>query len=118
MFDINTGMLIQTIASPLRTHDLKQVSQLHPHLRAGDLLMGDTAFGSYAHFASLLQANLHGLMPAHQRRIVDFTPNRPYVRQDKVEDQTRELARSRWIKSLGQEDQLVEWFKPRAVQSR
>jgi hypothetical protein len=114
MFDINTGMLIETIASPLRTHDLKQVSQLHPHLREGDLLMGDTAFGSYAHFSLLLQAKLHGLMPAHQRRIVDFTPGRPYVQLDNVEEQTRHLPRSRWIKSLGREDQLVEWFKPKA----
>lgn len=110
MFDVNTGMLIQTLASPLRTGDLARAGQMHPHLRPGDLLMGDTAFGSYAHFALLLQANLHGLMPNHQRRIVDFTPHRPFVRQES--DPGKGLPRSRWIKSLGPEDQLVEWFKP------
>jgi hypothetical protein len=114
MFDLNTGMLTEAIASPLRTHDLKRVSELHPRLRPGDLLLGDTAFGSYAHFALLLQAKLHGLMPLHQCRIADFTPHRPYVRQQEVEDDTAHLPRSRWIKSLGSEDQLVEWFKPKS----
>jgi hypothetical protein len=114
MFDVNTGMLIEAIASPMRTHDLKHVTQMHPHLRAGDLLMGDTAFGSYAHFALLLQAKVHGLMPIHQCRIVDFTPGRPWVRQKEVTDETADLPRSRWIRSLGTEDQLVEWFKPKA----
>lgn len=112
MFDVNTGMLIEAIASPMRTHDLSKVAQMHPHLRDGDLLIGDTAFGSYAHFALLLRAKLHGLMPNHQRRIIDFTPHRPFVRLEQVDEQGKGLPRSRWIKSLGHDDQLVEWFKP------
>jgi hypothetical protein len=112
MFDVNTGMLIDAIASPLRTHDLSKAAQMHPHLREGDLLLGDTAFGSYTHFALLLRANLHGLMPNHQCRIVDFAPHRPFMRDEQADEQTKGLPRSRWIKSLGEEDQLVEWFKP------
>jgi hypothetical protein len=110
MFDLNTGMLIETAASPLRTHDLAKVSGMHPRLREGDLLMGDTAFGSYGHFALLLQGKLQGLMPAHQQRIIDFTPHRQYVGPG--EKAVKGLPRSRWIKSLGKEDQLVEWFRP------
>jgi hypothetical protein len=110
MFDLNTGMLIEAVASPLRTHDLAKMRWMHPHLRQGDLLLADTAFGSYAHFALLLQAHLHGLMPNHQQRIVDFTPNRPYVGPG--QKAVKGLPRSRWIKSLGPDDQLVEWFKP------
>jgi hypothetical protein len=113
MFDVNTGMLIEAIASPMRTHDLSKVAQMHPHLREGDLLMGDTAFGSYVHFAQLLRAKLHGLMPNHQCRIVDFTPHRRFVRLGKVDEQSKGMPRSRWIKSLGKDDQLVEWFKPK-----
>lgn len=112
MFDVNTGMLIEAIASPMRTHDLSKVAQMHPQLREGDLLLGDTAFSSYTHFALLLQAKLHGLMPNHQRRLVDFTPGRPFVREAEVADESKGLPRSRWIKSLGQDDQRVEWFKP------
>jgi hypothetical protein len=110
MFDLNSGMLIEAVASPLRTHDLAKMSRMHPHLRPGDLLLGDTAFGSYTHFALLLQAKVHGLMPNHQQRIVDFTPHRRYVGPG--EKVRKGLPRSRWIKSLGLDDQLVEWFKP------
>jgi hypothetical protein len=112
MFEVNTGMLIDAVASPMRTHDLARTGQLHPLLQAGDLLIGDTAFGSYAHFALLLQGKMHGMMPAHQQRIVDFTPHRPFVMPGKVDAQSSGLPRSRWIKSLGVDDQLVEWFKP------
>lgn len=116
MFDVNTGMLIDAIASPMRTHDLSKVAQMHPHLREGDVLLGDTAFCSYTHFALLLQAKLHGLMPNHQRRIVDFTPHRPFLPESEADEESAGLPRSRWIKSLGKEgkeDQLVEWFKPK-----
>lgn len=113
LFDVNSGMLTEAIASPMRTHDLSKVAQVHPQMQEGDLLLGDTAFSSYSHFALLLQAKLHGLMPNHQRRIVDFTPGRPFVRQAEVDEQTQGLPRSRWIKSLGHDDQLVEWFKPK-----
>lgn len=112
MFNVNTGMLIDIVASPMRTHDLAQMSVMHPHLKQGDLLLGDTAFGSYSHFALLLQGKMHGLMPNHQQRIVDFTPNRLFVMPGKADEQSKGLPRSRWIKSLGTDDQLVEWFKP------
>jgi Transposase DDE domain len=88
------------------------MSVMHPHLKQGDLLLGDTAFGSYSHFALLLQGKMHGLMPNHQQRIVDFTPNRLFVMPGKADEQSKGLPRSRWIKSLGPDDQLVEWFKP------
>lgn len=112
LFDVNSGMLMDAIASPLRTHDLRHAAKMHPMMRQGDLLLGDTGFCSYTHFALLLQAKLHALMPNHQCRIVDFTPNRPFVRTEEVTDENRHLPRSRWIKSLGEDDQLVEWYKP------
>ncbi len=54
LFDLNSGMLLDTVASPMRTHDLAKVGGLHPCMQEGDVLLGDTAFGSYAHFALLL----------------------------------------------------------------
>lgn len=112
LFDLDSGMLSEAIASPMRTHDLRPIAQMHPLMRPGDLLLGDTAFGSYTHFALLSQAKLHGLMPAHQQRIIDFTPQRPFVIPGSaVHQEPKGLPRSRWIRSLGREDQLVEWFK-------
>jgi len=113
LFDLNSGMLMDGILSPMRTHDLRHAWQLHPRMREGDVLLGDTAFGSYAHFALLYQAKLHGLTPPHQQRIIDFTPNRPFaIPGSTLPEDAKGLPRSRWIRSLGKDDQIVEWFKP------
>jgi hypothetical protein len=111
LFSAATGLLLDAAASPLRTGDLAGAADLHPLLDAGDVLVGDDTFGTYAHLALLLQANLHGLFPVHHARIVDFTPGRPYCPEGKKA--VAGMPRSRWVKSLGKDDQVVEWFKPR-----
>ncbi len=80
----------------------------------GDLVVGDDSFGSYAHFALLSQRGLHGLFPAHHVRIVDFTPGRACIEPRKVAKakDASGMPRSRWVRSLGENDQIVEWFKP------
>ena len=79
LFDARTGLIHDAIAAPLRTHEMSQVSKTHAHLRAGDLVIGDDSFGTWAHFALLMQGGMHGLFPAHHKRIVDFTPDRPHT---------------------------------------
>jgi hypothetical protein len=74
-----TGMITKMLAAPLRTHDMSGVSELHPELRAGDVLVADRGFCSFAHLALLFQRGVHGLLRLHQRTIVDFTPGRPHV---------------------------------------
>ena len=112
LFSARTGLLLDAWASPLRTGDLAQAAEVHLHLDEGDVLIGDDAFGTYAHLALLRQAKLHGLFPVHHFRIVDFTKGRPHTTTE-GKDAVAGLPRSRWIKSLGREDQLVEYFKPR-----
>ena len=111
LFNLSTGLLQEAIAAPLATHDLFNASKTHQHLEAGDLVSGDTAFGSYAHLALLLQRNLHGLFPVHQIRITSFAPGRKHLGPSGKSAQ-KGLPRSRWIKSLGKLDQRVEYFKP------
>jgi hypothetical protein len=111
LFHAGTGFLIQVLASPLRTHDLSQASRLHPELRSGDLLVGDRAFGSFAHFALLLARQLHGLFRAHQRQVISFVENRPHNEPGKR--RRKGLPTSRWLKRLGVKDQLVEYVKPK-----
>ena len=111
LFSASTGLLLDTAAGPLFTGDLAGAADLHPHLDGGDVLVGDDSFGSYAHIALLLRDNLHGLFPVHHSRIVDFTPGRPHCPQGK--NAVAGMPRSRWVKSLARDDQLVEWFKPR-----
>lgn len=111
LFHAGTGFLIQVLASPLRTHDLSQASRLHPELRPGDVLVGDRAFGSFAHFALLLGRQLHGLFRAHHKQVISFEENRPHHEPGKR--RRRGLPTSRWLKRLGVKDQLVEYVKPK-----
>lgn len=110
LFSAATGLLVDAWASPLRTGDLAQTPEAHLHLDEGDVLIGDDSFSSYAHLAMLETQGLHGLFPVHHLRIVDFTKHRPHATEN---DPVAGLPRSRWIKSLGKEDQLVEYFKPK-----
>jgi len=112
MFHAGTGFLLKVLAAPLRTHDMAQVAVLHPDLHAGDVVVGDRAFCSFAHFALLALRHLHGLFRLHQRQLVDFRPQRPYSAPGKK--RLKGLPTSRWLQSLGVTDQLVEWFKPKS----
>jgi hypothetical protein len=111
LFHASTGVLLKVLAAPLRTHDMAQVAMLHPELQAGDVLVGDRAFCSFAHLALLVQRRLHGVFRLHQRMIVDFTPERPYNKPD--QKRAKGLPSSRWWCSLGFKDQLVQWYKPK-----
>src|SRR3989442_1471949 len=63
MFDVKTGMIGAATLGPMHTHDLADTPVLHRSMRPGDLLVADTAFGSYGHLALLLQGQMHGLFP-------------------------------------------------------
>jgi hypothetical protein len=102
----STGLLLDAAAGPLFTGDVGVAAGMHPLLDAGDVLVGDDSFGSYAHLALLLRAKLHGLFPVHHARIVDFTPGRAHCREGK--GAAADVPRSRWVKSLGRDDQLVD----------
>lgn len=108
-----SGLFQKVITAPLRTHDLKGVAQLHPELKAGDVVLGDRAFGSFGHVALLVSRGLHGIFRAHQKLIVDFTPRRPHAVPGRGKSARHKgQPRSRWIESLGPLDQIVEWFRP------
>lgn len=108
MFDAQTGFLHDVIVSPLRTHDMAHAAKLHPKLSAGDIVVADRGFCSYAHLALISQANLHAVFRMHQRQIVDFHPHRPCA----SDILGTGIPTSRWIQRLGHCDQLVEWRKP------
>ena len=109
-----SGMITKMLASPLRTHDMSKTVHLHDELRAGDVLMADRAFCSFAHLVLLWQRGVHGLLRIHQRTIVDFASGRPHVdpRRGKSDRRSKGLPRSRWLRSLGVSDQRVAWLKP------
>jgi hypothetical protein len=114
LFNARTGLAVDAITAPLRTHEMSIAAGTHQQMQEADLVVGDDSFGTYAHFALLSQGGLHGLFPLHHKRIADFTPRRPHIEPAAVARgiNGEGLPRSRWIKSLGKDDQLVEWFKP------
>jgi hypothetical protein len=114
LFNARTGLAVDAIAAPLRTHEMSLAAGTHGHMGKGDLVLGDDSFGTYAHLALLQRRGVHGLFPAHHMRIVDFTPQRPCIEPSEVARarDAKGLPRSRWVRSLGTNDQIVEWLKP------
>lgn len=113
LFHAGTGMVLQMLSAPLRTHDLAQVVQLHPELRAGDVLVADRGVCSYAHLALLMANEVHAVFRMHQKQLVDFTPGRPHVEPGKRHARGHTgRPRSRWVRQLGKDDHVVDWFKP------
>ena len=110
LFHAATGLLTRMIVAPLRSHEAAHVTAPHPAMHAGDVLVGDRAFGTFAHLAHLLGRGIHGVFRVSARRVVDFTPNRTHPPRWNGRTATGR-PRSRWIRSLGREDQVVEWFK-------
>lgn len=110
-----TGLVQQLLIAPLRTHDMSLVSQMLGHFQSGDVVVGDRGFASYANLAQLWQRGVFGLMRAHQKLIVDFTPHRPHKKPgEKRTRAERGQPYSRWVKRLGKQDQIVEWFRPKS----
>ena len=108
LFSAATGLLMEAWTAPLTTSDLAQSPAAHAHL-PGDVLIGDDIYSGYGHLALLKMQRLHALFPVHHRRIVDFTPGRSHNAPGRKHAAGRPC--SRWIRSLGKRDQLVEYFK-------
>ena len=113
LFDAFSGLMLQSLAFPLYTHEQSKVWMLHSLLQAGDLLVGDRGFCSFVHLTMLFCREIHGLFRIHQHQIVDFRPHRKHRRRypkgRKVSG--KPMARSRFVRRLGKHDQIVEWFK-------
>jgi hypothetical protein len=108
LFDAATGLLMEVVPMSLHAHEQSRVSQLHPLLRAGDVLLGDRGFCSFWHAAMLQWRHITCIFRMHQRQIVDFRRGRRTRGKGEKGRPT-----SRWIKRLGKRDQLVEWIKPK-----
>jgi hypothetical protein len=68
LLDDATGMFIRLLHIPLFTHDMRGAIGLHSDFKTGDILLGDTAFCSFAHMCLLKARGVHGVFRLHQRR--------------------------------------------------
>ena len=111
LFHAGTGLLREVLTSPLRTHDMSQVAQLHPSLERGDIGLGDRGFCSYAHLAMLRLKGVFGVFRMHQKRKVEFKTEEP-SEASASQATARKGWLPRWLYSLGARDHVVEWIKP------
>ena len=102
LFYAHTGFAVDALTAPMRTHEASLATTVHDRISPGDLVVGDDSFGTYTLFASLKQHDAFGLFPPHHRRIADFKPGRSFTGQSQ-----KQMPQSRWIKSLGKDDQLL-----------
>jgi hypothetical protein len=106
-----SGMVLDVVVSPWRTHDMSGTPRLHPQLRANDVLVADRAFCSYAHLALILLGKMHCVFRAHQRQIVDFRQGRS-ARRQVPKNQRKGKPTSTFVCRLGACDQVVQYVKP------
>jgi len=111
LFHAGTGLLLEVFAAPLRSHDMAGIAGILPLLAAGDLLLADRGFCSFAHLAMLMSKGVHAVFRLHQMQIVDFTPGRAHARPGQKRA-PKGMPRSRWVSACGLMDQVVEYFKP------
>lgn len=122
LFDATRGLLRDAIVSPLRTHDMADAGKLHQYLNKGDILIADRAFENFVHLALLLAAGLHAILPAHQKRQIDFRSRRRRRTRNKsarkptrgrgAANGKRPLYDREVLRKCGHRDQIVRWRKP------
>ena len=103
LFHAGTGLLLQVVVSPLRTHDMRHAATMHPELEEGDILLADRGFASFAHLVLLVLRKMHGVFRCHQRQIVNFRVNRKHTNKNKPK---KGMPRSRYVQRLGRYDHL------------
>ena len=119
-YDASTGLLLEPVMRPLRTHDISAVAQVHGGVHPGDLLVADRGLSSYAHVAMVQSAGIHGVFRAHQRYegVWGSARRRPRKRSGsktrrRVKTRFGRRMQARVIRRLGPDDYLVEWVKPK-----
>lgn len=72
LFSLASGALLDVVMGNLHSHDLRLLRQLWAQLKAGDILLGDRAYGDYVTLAGLPPQGVDVVARLHQARKVDF----------------------------------------------
>jgi hypothetical protein len=72
LFSLASGALLDVAMGSLHHHDLRLFHRLWQCLQAGDILLGDRAYGDYVTLASLPRQGVDVVARLHQARKVDF----------------------------------------------
>lgn len=72
LFSLASGALLDVVLGNLHQHDLRLFHRLWECLKAGDILLGDRAYGDYVTLAGLPRQSVDVVARLHQARKVDF----------------------------------------------
>jgi hypothetical protein len=81
-FCLNSGAVLHAVWGSLHNHDLRLFRQLWDQLKAGDILLGDRAYGEYTTLAVLPARGVDVVARLHQKRKVDFRQARRLAKND------------------------------------
>ena len=107
LFQVGTGLLRELLASPLRTHDMSQVVQLHPALSGVTSAWETGASALTSTWPCSASRESSGLSDPSKDQGRVPKRGKPHC------DENRPAALPRWLYRLGAMDQLVEWLKPK-----
>lgn len=108
LFSLASGALLDVVLGNLHSHDLRLLRQLWEQLNAGDILLGDRAYGDYVTLAGLPLQGVDVVARLHQRRKVDFRkarrlgPNDGVFVWTKGGQQSNILTPAQWAALPGQ----------------
>jgi hypothetical protein len=72
LFSLKSGSVLNALTSSLHKQDLRLVQELQSDLKAGDVLLGDRAYGEYTTLATWPSRGVDVVARVHARRKVDF----------------------------------------------
>lgn len=90
LFSLGSGAWLESATGNQHIHEGRLFRRLWDKLKAGDVVLGDRGFCSYAALAALVARGVDSVMRLHHMRRADFRTGR----------------------ALGPEDRLVTWEKP------
>jgi hypothetical protein len=82
LFSLASGAVLTVVMAGWRNHDLRLLRQVWDQLKAGDIGLGDRAYGDYVTLASLPRQGVDMVARLHQKRKVDFRQAKRLAKHD------------------------------------
>jgi hypothetical protein len=113
LMDLASGMILQMTMMSLMVNEASQLGGPHGAVQAGDVVLGDRAFCSFAHLVLLTRLSVDAVFRMHFSQVVDFTPGRASRGKSKRKKSYKgSRPSSCFVRKLGEQDQIVSWAKP------
>ena len=82
LFSLASGAVLNVVMAGWRNHDLRLFRRVWDQLKAGDIGLGDRAYGDYVTLANLPRQGVDVVARLHQKRKVDFRRAKRLAKHD------------------------------------